>query len=172
MAHASTVIAGPDIHIPSVAMPKLRWPHVSRRARALLMMVIMISPAFCSDAIGYCIMRLFYTADEIANTQAPETILAKVDIFQVACPDTDMPAAEQERWAAYAAERGWPLYPQAGAGCFKPGRNLRGVIGLKAFSVACPVMALSAADHRRWVAYAANQDWTAYPQAGVGCVDP
>jgi hypothetical protein len=83
-----------------------------------------------------------------------------------------MPAADREQWAGNAAEHGWPLYPEAGTGCFKPGRNLLGIVGLKVFSVACPVMVLSAADQRRWVAYSANRGWSEYPPAGEGCVDP
>jgi hypothetical protein len=171
-AHASTVMARLDIRMPSLAMPEFRWPRLSRRTRALLMMAIMISPAFLSDAIGFCVMRAFYTADELAEKQASTATLTQVRIFQVACPDTDTPAAEQARWSAYAARHDWPLYPQAGAACFKPDRNLRGVMGLTVFSVACPVMALSATKQRRWAAYAADHHWTDYPQAGTGCVDP
>jgi hypothetical protein len=136
------------------------------------MMAIMISPSFLSDAIGYCVKRLFYTADEIAARQTPDTMPRYIDIVHVACPDTDTPAVEQRRWAAYATQHSWPLYPQAGAACFNPDRDMRGVIGLKVFNVACPVIALSGTDLRRWVAYAANHDWAAYPQAGEGCVDP
>jgi hypothetical protein len=172
MVHASTVMASPAIRMPSVAMPKLRWPLLSPRARALLMMAVMASPCVLCDAIGYCVQRLAYTSDEIADRRAPDRILAQISIFQVACPSTDMPAGEQRRWAAEAAQHGWPLYREAGAGCFKSGRNLLGVVGLKVFSVACPVMALSPADQRRWVAFSANHGWTAYPQAGEGCVDP
>jgi hypothetical protein len=40
------------------------------------------------------------------------------------------------------------------------------------FSVACPTIVLAGAEQRQWVAYTASRDWTAYPQAGVGCVDP
>ena len=78
----------------------------------------------------------------------------------------------RQHWAEFAAQHGWPRYPQAGAGCFKPNRALFGVVGLKTFSVACPTMLLSVADQRRWVAYAENHGWDEYPQAGVGCVDP
>jgi hypothetical protein len=170
MAYASAITTSPAIRMPSVVMPKLRWP--SRRTRAVLMMGIMVSPCFLSDAIGYRIERLFYTADEIAARQVPDTVLSNINIFHVACPDTGTPAAEQSQLAAYAAQHGWPLYPEAGAGCFKPDRNMRGVMGLIAFNVACPAMVLSAIDQRRWVAYAANHGWTDYPQAGAGCVDP
>jgi hypothetical protein len=172
MAYASTVMAGPTICMPPMSMPKFQWPRLSQRARAPLMMGIMISPCFLSDAIGYCVQRFYYTADEIADRRAPDRILTNIRIFQVACPATDMPAIEQRLWAAEAAQHDWPLYPEAGTGCFKPGRNLLGVAGLKVFSVACPVMALSPADQRRWVAYAADHKWDAYPQAGEGCVDP
>jgi len=172
MTYASTVVTNPDIGMPSLAMPKLRWPRLSQRTRALLMMGIMVSPCFLSDAIGYCVQRFFYTADEIADRQAPDRILANIRIFQVSCPATDIPAAEQPLWAAEAAQHGWAPYPEAGTGCFKPGRNLLGVAGLKVFSVACPVMAFSATDQRRWVAYSANHGWAPYPQAGEGCVDP
>ena len=172
MAYASAAMASSVIRVPSVAIPKFVWPRLSARTRALLMMAIMISPCFLSDAIGYCVQRFFYTADEIADRRAPDAILANIRIFHVACPDTNASAAEQGRWAAYATQHGWPLYPQAGAGCFQPDRNLHGVLGLMAFNVACPLMVLSAADQRRWVAYAANHDWSAYPQAGAGCVDP
>jgi len=170
LAYANAVIASPAIRMPSVAMPKLRWP--SRRTRALLMMGIMVSPCFLSDAIGYCVERFFYTADQIAERQAPDAMPANINIFHVACPDTGTPAAKQSNWATYAAEHGWPLYPEAGSGCFKPDRDLRGVMGLIAFNVACPAIALSAIDQRRWVGYAANHNWAAYPQAGAGCVDP
>ena len=73
------------------------------------MMAIMISPCFLSDAIGYCVERFFYTADEIADRRAPDAILANIRIFHVACPDTNASAAEQGRWAAYATQHGWPL---------------------------------------------------------------
>jgi hypothetical protein len=172
MAYASAITASPDIRMPSVAMPNLRWPRLSPRARALLMIAIMISPTFLADDIGYGVKRLFMTADQIAEKQAPDSMLTRVRIFQVACPATDTPAAERERWAANAAQQGWPQYPQAGPGCFNPNRNLLGVVGLKVFGVACPKAILSVADQRRWVAFAANHDWTAYPQAGEGCVDP
>jgi hypothetical protein len=173
MAHAATVLARPDIRIPRVAMPTFRWPRLSQRSRAVLMMCIMCSPAFLADSIGFCVQRLFLTADQIAAKQvADETILRQVSVFHVACTATEMPAAEQQRWTEIAAQHGWPHYPEAGAHCFKPDRALLGVVGLKAFNVACPAMALSAADQRRWVAYAANHGWTDYPQAGEGCVDP
>ena len=172
MAYASTVIASPVIRMPSVAMPKFRWPRLSPRTRALLMMGIMVSPCFLADTIGYCVKRLFLTENQIAEMQPSDPMLSRFRIFHVACPGKDMAAAEQERWAAYAAQRGWPSYPQAGAGCFNPDRSLRGVVGLTGFSVACPVVVLAAADRARWVAYAADHNWTDYPQAGEGCVDP
>ncbi len=174
MAHASTVIASPSIRLPSVAMPKLRLPRprLSQRARALLMMAIMISPCFLADTIGYCVNRLFYSADEIAEMRPFDPMLANFRIFHVACPATNLSATEHERWGSYAAQRGWPPYPEAGAGCFKPDRSLRGVVGLTAFSVACPPVVLAAVDLRRWAAYAADHNWGAYPQAGAGCVDP
>ena len=173
MAYASTALANPDIRMPHVAMPKFRWPRLSPRARALLMMGIMISPSFLADYYGYCVQRLFLTADQIAAKQVPDdTVLRQVHIFHVACADTDMPASEQGRWAAFAAQRGWPLYPAAGPTCVNPDRALLGVVGLKTFNVACPTAVLSVADQRRWVAYAANHGWTDYPQAGDGCVDP
>jgi hypothetical protein len=173
MAYASAALASADIPIPHVAMPKFRWPHLSRRTRALLMMAIMISPTFLADDIGYCVQRLFMTADQIDEKQAPDSaMLSKVNIFHVACTETNMPAAERDHWAATAAQRGWPLYPEAGPGCFKPDRNLFGILGLKSFNVACPTTVLSFADQRRWIAFTANHGWTEYPQAGDGCVDP
>lgn len=75
MAHASTAAAGLTIrtpHIirvphvirmPHVAVPKWRWP--SPRTRALLMLALMFSPAVLSDAIGYCVQRIFYTANQL-----------------------------------------------------------------------------------------------------------
>src|SRR6516165_4427844 len=42
-----------------------------RRARAFLMMGIMISPAFLADEIGYGVQRLFLTADQIAAREVP-----------------------------------------------------------------------------------------------------
>lgn len=172
MASASTATAGPHIRIPHIAMPKLRWPRFSPRTRALLMMGIMISPCFLADTIGYCVQRLFYTPDQLAERAAPDTILTQIHKFDVACPATDIPTADQEKWSVYAAQQGWPMYPQAGVRCFTPDRNLRGLIGLKVFMVACPKVLLSAVDRRRWVAFAADHDWGPYPQAGAGCVDP
>lgn len=173
MANASMALAGADIRFPQVGMPKFRWPRLSQRARALLMMGIMISPAFLADDIGYCVQRLFMSADQIAVKTIPdETMLSRVSIFHVACTDTAMPAAERGRWSDFVARHGWPRYPEAGPGCFKPDRNLFGIAGLTSFNVACPSMVLSVADRRRWVAFAANHGWTAYPQAGEGCVDP
>lgn len=173
MAYASTAPASPNIRVPHVAMPKFRWPRLPQRTRALLMIGIMISPAFLADQIGYCVERLFMTADQIAAQQVPEGAMpTQLYIFHVACTSTDAPTAQQQRWAEFAANHGWPRYPRAGSGCFKPERALYGVAALKAFNVACPTMMLSVADQRRWVAYAANHGWTDYAQAGVGCVDP
>lgn len=172
MAHARAMLASPDIRLPSVALPRLRWPRLSQRTRALLMMGIMISPTFLADDIGYGVERLFMTADQIAEHQAPDSMLTRATVFQVACPATDMPAAERQRWATDAAFNGWQEYPEAGPGCFKPERNLFGIVGLTVFGVACPKAVLSVADRRRWVAFTQNQGWTAYPQAGEGCVDP
>ena len=172
MAYASGVMASREMRMPSVAMPKVRWPRLSQRARALLMMGIMVSPCLLSDDIGYCVQRVLYTSDEIVDRQAPPAILTNIAIFHVACPDTKLSATEQARLVSDASVHGWPLYREAGAGCFKPDQDLRGVSGLVAFNVACPVIALSAVDQRRWVAYAAKHDWAAYPQAGAGCVDP
>ena len=137
------------------------------------MMGIMISPAFLADDIGYCVQRLFMTADQIAEMQVPDnTMLANVNIFHVACTDANTPAAERKHWADVAAQQGWPRYPEAGPGCFNPDRNLFGIAGLTSFNVACPTVVLSVADRRRWVAFAANHGWTEYAQAGEGCVDP
>lgn len=172
MASASSAIARPVIRMPHVAMPKPRWPRLSRQTRALLMIGVMISPCFLADSIGYCVQRLFYTADEMAERQSPDAILAHIRKLDVACPAAEMSAAERQRWVEYATAEGWPLYPQAGPGCFNPDRNLRGVVALKVFMVACPTMVLSALDQRKWVAYSANHDWTAFPAAGEGCVDP
>ena len=172
MAYASTLPAGPDIRLPSVRMPKFRWPRLSQRTRALLMIGVLISPSFLCDSIGYGVKRLFYTPEQIADMRSPDAFLSHIGIFQVACPAPDMTATQQERWAADAAQRGWPLYPPAGDKCFKPSQNMLGIVGLKVFSVACPTIVLAAAEQRQWVAYTATHDWTAYPQAGVGCVDP
>jgi hypothetical protein len=173
MAYAVMALADAEVRFSHVAIPKFQWPRLSRRARALLMMGIMISPAFLADDIGYCVQRLFLSADQIAVKQAPDqTMLARVNIFHVACIDPNAPAAERESLAELAALQGWPRYPEAGPGCFNPNRNLFGILGLKSFSVACPTMALSVADQRRWAAFADNHGWTAYPRAGEGCVDP
>ena len=172
MAYASTALPSPEIRIPRFARPKLRWPRLSQRGRALLMIGIMISPAFLADQMGYCVMRLFLTADQIAERTPDESIITRVRMFPVACTDADMSAQDRAYWAAAAEQHGWPSYPEAGPGCFKPDRALLGVVGLKAFNVACPTMVLSVADQRRWVAYAASHGWTDYPQAGEGCVDP
>jgi hypothetical protein len=175
MSYASTILARPEIPIPGLALPRFRrrLPRLSQGTKALIMMGVMISPAFLSDQIGYCVMRLFRTADQIAAAQAPdESIMAQVRMFRVACVKADATAEEQQHWAATAEQRGWPRYPEAGPGCFKPDRALFGVAGLTAFSVACPAMVLTVADQRRWSGYAANHGWTEYPQAGPGCVDP
>ena len=173
MTSASMVLAGAGIRFPRMSRPKLRWPRLSQRTRAFLMMGIMISPAFLADDIGYCVQRLFLTADQIAVKQVPDEVtLARVNIFHVACTDARMSPAARAHWADVAARHGWPRYPEAGPGCFRPNRNLFGIIGLKAFNVACPTAALLVADRRQWTAFAANHGWTAYPQAGNGCVDP
>ena len=175
MAYASSILASPEIRIPKLVLPRFRWrwPRLPQRTRALMMMGVMISPAFLGDQIGYGVMRLFRTADQIAEMRMPdESIMARIRIFHVACVQADAKAAEQERWAALADQNGWPRYPEAGSGCFKPDRVLFGIAGLTSFSVACPTIVLTVADQRRWGAYAANQGWTDYPRAGAGCVDP
>ena len=110
------------------------------------------------------------TADQIAEA-APDSMLTRVRIFQVACPATDTPAAEQER--------GLPALPSmAGRNIPRPDRVLqsrsestrrRRAEGIRR---RLPKAILSVADQRRWFAFTANHDWTAYPQAGEGCVDP
>ena len=174
MAYASATWLIPSVYIPRLALPKLPRPSLSPRARALLMMGVMISPAFLADQIGYGIQRLFLTADQIAVKQvSDDTMLREAAIFRVACADTEMmPTAEQTRWASFATQHGWPRYPEAGASCFRPDRPLFGIVGLKVFSVACPTTIVSVADQRQWAAFAANHGWTDYPQAGLGCVDP
>jgi len=173
MAYAGTASTGPGFRVPQVAWPKFRRPRLSQRTRALLMMGIMISPAFIADDIGYYVQRLLLTADQIAAKQVSDDKMpTQITVFHVACPASDMPAAEQSHWADLAAQRGWPRYPEAGASCFKPDRALLGVVGLKTFSVACPTNVLSVADQGRWMNFAAKHGWTEYPQAGLGCVDP
>jgi hypothetical protein len=168
MAYASNVLPNPALAVPYGSLPKLRLPRVSPRVRALLMMSIMCSPAFLSDSIGYCVRRMFYTADQIAGMRLPDdTLLAHISIFHVACG-----AGTTGQWAELAAQNGWPMYPQAGPTCFRPDRNLLGLVGLKTFNVACPAMVFTVADQRRWAAYSADHGWTDYSQAGAGCVDP
>jgi len=169
MAHAAAAMAGTETRPLLIsALPKLPWPLLSRRSRALLMIGIMISPAFISDYIGYAVQRIFYTPDQIAD-RAAGSILGKIDIFRVACPEADAAAGY---WTVYAAQNGWRMYPEAGPSCFKPDRSLLGVAGLKSFNVACPVMALSPSEQRHWVAYSSSRGWNDFPQAGAGCVDP
>jgi hypothetical protein len=173
MSYSSHVLTSPTIRLPHVTLPKLRWPRLSPGARAVLMMGLMISPAFLSDYIGYGIQRLFYTAGQIAEMRPPDDrMLSKVTMFPVACADPAAPAAEQRSWAETAARQGWPAYRQAGETCFRPDRVLLGVAGLKTFNVACPTMLLSVADRRHWLQYAADHGWGPYPQAGQDCVDP
>jgi len=172
MAYASTVLPSPEIRIPRLARPTLRWPRLSQRSRALLMIGVMISPAFLADQIGYCVMRLFLTADQVAARARDESIITRIRMFPVACMDANISAEDRAYWAASAEQHGWPNYPEAGPGCFRPDRALMGVVGLKAFNVACPKTILSVADQQRWVSYAASHGWTDYPQAGEGCVDP
>lgn len=173
MAYASTNSVGVSIRVPRGRMPKIRWPMLSARTRALLMMGVMVSPVFLADQFGYCVERLFMTADQIAMQQVPDSrMLSQAYIFHVACVDASAPAAERARWADAAARNGWQGYPQAGERCFRPDKNLFGIAGLTAFNVACPPLAQSVAERRRWVAFAANHGWAAYPQAGAGCVDP
>ena len=172
MAYASTVLPSPEIRIPRLARPKLRWPRLSQRGRALLMIAVMISPAFLADQIGYCVMRLFLTSDRIAARAPDDSIITRVRMFPVACMDANIAAEDRAYWDASIGQNGWARYPEAGPGCFRPDRPLLGIVGLKAFNVACPTMVLSLADQRRWIAYAAGHGWTDYPQAGEGCVDP
>jgi hypothetical protein len=178
MAYASQISPSPQLRLPPMAMPKLTWPRLSSpllsgRARALLMMGLMISPAFLSDYIGYGVKRLSYTNAQIVQMRAADdTMLSRVEMFPVACADPAAPAAEQRPWTSIAARNGWPMYPQAGETCFRPNRTLLGVAGLKTFAVACPTLALSVADREQWMHYASDRGWTAYPQAGTDCVDP
>src|SRR5215468_8544311 len=98
MAYATTVSATPHLRAPRVTIPRFRPPRLSQRTRALVMMGIMISPAFLADDIGYCVERLFLTADQVAARQAAPTtdaIPAGVYVFHVACTDAEAPAAER-----------------------------------------------------------------------------
>lgn len=173
MTFASQVLASPTIRLPHVTLPKLQWPGLSPGVRALLMMGLMISPAFVADYIGYGIERLFLSSAQITAMQAPdEKLPANIAVFHVACTDPTASAAQQREWSALAARNGWPKYPVAGDTCFRPDRVLLGVVGLKTFNVACPTAVLSVADRQRWANYAAAHNWAAYPQAGANCVDP
>jgi len=136
------------------------------------MLALMFSPAVLSDQIGYCVQRIFYTANQLEERQPSDAFLAKIRMFDVACPAANASAQARGQWGRYAAEQGWPLYLRAGPGCFRPSRNLRGAAPLMVFTVACPKTLLSAVEHRRWLVYAADHKWGAYPQAGAGCVDP
>lgn len=176
MACASAAEASLNIRMPHVirmthvAIPKWRWP--SPRIRALLMIALMFSPSVLSDSIGYCVQRIFYTAIQLEERQAPDAFLAKIRMFDVACLAPNASPEEQRQWASYAVGQRWPLYPAAGSGCFHPDRNLRGIAPLKVFTVACPKTVLAAVEHRHWLVYVADHKWTAYPQGGPGCVDP
>jgi len=173
MSYTSQILASPGLHLPHIAMLKPRWPRLSPRGRAILMLCLMCSPAFVSDYIGYAIKRLSYTSAQIMEMRRPgDTIFAHISIFPVACADPATPGAEQRWWMAYAARQGWPMFPQAGETCFKPERSLLGIVGLKTFNVACPTQVLSVADRRRWADYAADRGWSNYPEAGADCVDP
>jgi hypothetical protein len=173
MAYADQILTNPVIRLPHITLPKLRWPRLSPGARAIVMMSLMISPAFISDYVGYGVQRLFYTAGQIAEVRAPDDrMLARMDLFHVACSDQAASNTERQQWADFAARNGWPRYPQAGNTCFKPDRVLLGVAGLKTFNVACPTAVLSVSDRQRWTAYAARHGWGPYPQAGADCVDP
>jgi hypothetical protein len=173
MAYADQILTSPVIRLPHMTLPKLRWPRLSPGARAIVMMGLMISPAFVSDYVGYGVQRLFYTSGQIAEMRAPDDrMLARMELFQVACVDPATSPADQQQWADVAARSGWPGYPEAGEKCFKPDRALLGVVGLKTFNVACPKAVLSVADRQRWTAYAARHGWGPYPQAGTDCVDP
>jgi hypothetical protein len=173
MTYADQILATPGIRFPQVSLPKLRWPHVSPGARAILMMGLMISPAFISDYIGYGVQRLFLTAGQIAEMRAPDDrMLSRMELFHVACADPAASAEDRQKSADLADRNGWPRYPQAGETCFRPDRALLGVVGLKTFSVACPTAVLSVADRQRWTDYAARRGWGPYPQAGADCVDP
>jgi hypothetical protein len=173
MAYADHILTNPVIRLPHITLPKLRWPHLSPRGRAILMMGVMISPAFVSDYIGYGVQRLFYTPGQIAEMRAPDDpMLARMELFHVACTDPAASAADKREWADAATRNGWPRYPQAGETCFRPDRALLGVAGLKTFNVACPTAVLSVADRQRWMRYAADHGWGPYPQAGADCVDP
>ncbi len=172
MSYASHVLSSPQIRLPHVAMPKFRWPRVSPGARALLMMGLMVSPAFLSDYIGFGVMRLFHSDRQIAEMRPPDvSMLSRVNIFHVACADSTTPTT-QRQWNEFAARNGWPMYPQGGATCFRPDRVLLGVAGLKTFNVACPTAVLTVADRRQWLHFAADHGWGPYPQAGTDCVDP
>jgi hypothetical protein len=137
------------------------------------MMGLMISPAFVSDYIGYGVERLFYSAGQIAEMRQPDdTMPAYVAMFHVACADPAASTDQQRSWTAFAARMGWPKYLQAGETCFRPDRALLGIVGLKTFNVACPTLALTVADRKRWTQFAAAHGWGPYLQAGADCVDP
>lgn len=173
MAYASAVSASPTIRIPRTGIPKLRWPFLSRRARSLFMIGLMISPAFFADEMGYAVQRLLLTEAQIAAKQAPpDAIPVPVRVFHVACSKEDASVPDRQRLAAFAVRHRWPRYPEAGPGCFISDRGLLGVAALKTFNVACPTILLSMADRRKWFTYATYHGWNDYPQAGDACVDP
>ena len=146
-------LTSPTIRLPHVTLPKLRWPRLSPGARAILMMGLMISPAFVSDYIGYGVERLFYTPGQIAEMRAPDdAMLTHVEHFSCClCRSGSIRRRISDNGPISPTRNGWPRYPQAGETCFRPDRVLLGVVGLKTFNVACPTMVLSVADRQRWM---------------------
>ena len=133
----------------------------------------LISPTFLADPFGYCVQRLFYTADQIAAKQVPDnTVLQQVHIFHVACADTDMPAVgagalgglRRAAWLA-TVSTGWADLRQSGPGLAR--RRWVEVVQCRLprdGSQCGGSAAMGGLCREPWL--------DRYPQAGDGCVDP
>lgn len=68
------------------------------------------------DRVAY----LFASPEQAAEWRATDAMLTHIQMFHVACPDSNLSADDMQRWTAYAQQKGWTPYPRAGAGCVDP----------------------------------------------------
>ena len=164
MAYASAAHGTPSVRIPHMAMPKLRWPRLSREPR--------VADDGRHDQPDVPCRPLSATASRAASrltrsprSRCPTTRLWQVNIFHVACADTDMPAAE---------EGGGRPSPRNVAGTVsQAGPNESTgpelvVVGLKDVQRRLPCDGSQVADHGRSVAYAAEPWLDHYRRPATG----
>ena len=159
MAYAAQILTNPVL--PHITLPKLRWPRLSPGARAILMMGLMISPAFVSDYIGYGVSGCFTRPGRSPKCGSPDDRDAcrTLELFHVACAIRQHPRRISGNGLISRPGTVGPVIPQAVATCFQAGPGIARRRRTEDLQCRLSHAVLSVADRRRWMDIAAGHGW-------------